>query len=103
MTGAPLFIHWKGRFKADKTGNYQFGVMLFGSAKGDLQIDQKNFNGYNHKPFWQGELKRGWHQLEFDYQDSGSSVAQVNLLWSPPGKTNFDFMPNQVFGKTGYP
>ncbi|HTA76450.1 MAG TPA: hypothetical protein VK791_04770, partial [bacterium] len=99
MTGTPLFIHWNGRFKADKKGVYQFGVILFGSAKGNLLIDRKKLGGYSERPFWQGELKKGWHQFQFDYQDPGSSVAQVNLLWKPPGKANFDFMPNQVFGE----
>jgi hypothetical protein len=99
MTGTPLFIHWTGKFKTDKTGVYHFGAMLFGSARGRIVIGRKENTDFTERPYWEGELRAGWHRLEFDYQDPGTPVIQINLFWQPPGQDQFEIMPNKVFEK----
>ena len=100
MTGTPLFIHWTGQFKAPQAGHYHLRVMMVAAASGRIRVDQKEKTGYTNNPYWEGSLEHfGWHQFDFDYQDSGSPVTRVELLWMPPGAHHFELMPNSVFGR----
>lgn len=102
MTGTPLFIHWRGQFKADQEGLYQIWGAIFATSQGLIQVDQKGEEGFGNNPLWRGNLKAGWHRLDFFYQDStGSPVDTASLLWKTPGMEKFDFLPNEVLGKIG--
>ncbi len=98
MTGTPLFIHWSGQFKTDKKGLCRIAGMLFAPSTGRIAVDQKGRMEFTNQPYWEGELKPGSHHLEFYYRDPGTQVTQVNLLWEPPGRNQFEVMPNEVFG-----
>jgi hypothetical protein len=97
--GGPLYIHWTGRFEAAKGGSYRLWGAIFATSRGRILVDQKDENGFTSNPYWEGDLKAGWHRLDIYYQDGGSPVATVSLLWKPPAQEKYDFMPNEVFGK----
>src|ERR1700677_1542706 len=98
-TGTPLYIHWTGQFKAAQDGLYRVGALISFTASGHIEVDQKNPQAFTNNPYWEGELKKGWHRLDFEYQDPGSAVTKVSLLWKPPGQPQFGWMPNEVFGR----
>jgi hypothetical protein len=97
--GGPLYIHWAGKFQAARGGTYRFWGAIFATSRGKILVDQKDQNGFSGNPYWEGGLNPGWHQLDFYYQDGGSPVATVSLLWKPPGNEKYDFLPNGVLGK----
>ncbi len=99
MTGTPLFIHWTGKFKAKVAGHYRlWGAIFAATDQGRIEVDQKQGQGLSANPYWEGYLKPGWHLLDFYFQDGGSPVAAASLLWEPPGRGKFDFLPNEVLG-----
>lgn len=100
-TGTPLSIHWTGQFKAAQDGLYRLAALIPFTAGGQIEVDQKNLQAFTNNPYWEGTLKKGWHRLDFEYQDPGSAVTKVGLLWKPPGQNQFGWMPNDVFGKIG--
>jgi hypothetical protein len=97
--GGPLFIHWTGKFLADRGGLYRLWGAIFATSRGRILVDRKDSLGFSDNPLWEGWLNPGWHQLDYYYRDEGSPVATVSLLWKPPGQKNFDFIPNEVLGK----
>src|SRR5665213_408502 len=98
-TGTPLSVHWTGQFKAAQDGLYRMGALIPFTTSGQIEVDQKNPRSFTNSPYWEGELKKGWHRVDFEYQDPGSAVTKVSLLWKPPGQPQFSCMPNEVFGK----
>jgi 4-amino-4-deoxy-L-arabinose transferase-like glycosyltransferase len=99
MTGTPLFIRWTGKFKAAVGGHYNlWGAIFSATDQGRIEVDQKRSQGLSANPAWEGDLKPGWHLLDFYFQDGGSPVAAASLLWKPPGREKYDFMPNEVLG-----
>ena len=100
-TSAPLKIHWTGRFRAPRKGDYVFQVAVWGGQQARIFVDGSGGKTFTFSPSLPITLNVGWHRLELDFQKGLYPIASVNLFWRPPHEEHYEFMPNQAFGPIG--
>jgi hypothetical protein len=95
----PFWADWRGKMDAPVAGAYEWKMFTSPSEKARLIIDRKAVTPWEAQPAGSVVLSRGTHLLEVKYQSDGGLFSFAVLLWKPPGREKFDFVPNEVFGK----
>ena len=95
----PFWAVWRGKMDAPVAGTYEWKMFTSPSEKAQLIIDRKAVTPLEAQPAGSVLLSRGTHLFGIKYQSDADLFSFAVLLWKPPGRGKFDFVPNEVFGK----
>jgi hypothetical protein len=98
ITQLPLSAVWEGKIRISVTGSY--GFLLLTTDEGELVLDGEKVLPNRGKMENTVKLDAGWHPLRLacHRRENPDVSMDFHLLWKKPGQTQWEIVPNEVFG-----
>lgn len=86
-----LSVRWTGIFQAPQTGTYSFLVLT--TDRSSIWVDGKDILEGDRTGEAVVGLRPGNHRIQIDFQKLSGVDTAFNLLWKPPGASNYQIIP----------